>query len=241
MRNWEKYYRNPEVTSLRVHLPYYHYVLEDALPEIENHLGEKEVMTAALGGIDPTVSRPEDFILLCQKVISHHPVSFYIIDQNHRALADLQGTQYQTLQAQLEGLPADLPPLHLLVCDYTLDFMSDEQLRALNRSLPNRLHPLGLFVVASGDDAFPIISRLASRAKCGVSIYPRSQKRLVSLLPDLKPVYLAQIDSVDHLGDITVFARRDSPTPRHVGAGYGLRRDKSSFSDWCLEHGYFTS
>jgi len=237
MANWERYYASTEVKGFGIHAPYYEYLLECFCGELEAHLDPHEVIQVGLGGIDPTVTSPEEFIAICRKVIKTHAFSPHIIDQNHQALESLAGV-FQTVLSQLEALPPSLPPLHLLVCDYTLDFMTDQQITKLNQTLPHHLHPLGLLMVATDNEAFPTIGSFASRFFRGVNIYPRSPEKLIGLLPNFKPVFITHNDGACFQSYILTLAHKDSPIPEHKGAAHGLMYDEGHFPDWCQEHGY---
>jgi len=235
MNDWEKYYRDKEIRSFRAQSPYYEYVLESFGPDLEDRLGKHEVVNLALGGIDPTVTQPEDFLSLGHRAITAHPKSFFIIDQNPQAIASLGGTACQPILAQLENLPHHLPPLHPLICDYTLDFMSDRQVSVLNETLPSRLHSDGLVMVTIDDSVLSGLTRLVSHFKRGVELYPRNRKKLAKLLSNFKPVCVA---STGNHNLLIVLTRKDNPMPPHRGPEIGLYQDEGIFGDWLKERSH---
>ncbi|MBI1871835.1 hypothetical protein HYS10_00245 [Candidatus Collierbacteria bacterium] len=217
--NWERYYQENNVRAFNEQRPYYAHVLQRFAPYLTHNLNPNEPIYTALGGLHPKVTRPEHFINLCQKVFESRQTFPHIFDQNEEALENLTGDGYTAMRAQLENLPENLPLLNLLVCDYTIDFMSDAQIQKLNVTLPARLHPNGVLVLTLGDPLIPSIRKLQTKIRYGVATYYRNARKIAQILTNFKLVYLAETDNGNQLA---VFTHQKSPLKEHQGRPYGL-------------------
>lgn len=226
---WQRYYQETEIVPFNYQAPSYAYLLEVFLPFITEGKEPGSPISVALGGLHPKVTTPDHFVSFCQKVF-HSPLDVYIIDQNKQVLDLFPQVEGQSLvHAQLENLPAEIPPLSLLICDFTLDFMSDRQIKTLNETLPSKLDKNGLFIVTQDVPAIPKLSQLQTKFIYGVNIYPRRVKQLWKLLSNFKPIFQG---FTGNYSDITVFTHKDSLIARHIGDHYSLDADNTNFTEW---------
>ena len=226
---WNRYYSEENIRSLKEQSPYYAYILEQLAEYVSKGKAPDEPLFVALGGIHPKVTRPEHFIALCEDSLDHliFPI---ILDQNEQALQGLSQDGYVAMQANLEDLPEITPPLSLLICDYTTDFMTDSQLSHMNQTLPGHLDPNGLLMLTVDTPTIPGLSRLRNKISFNVNVHPRSEKKLTTLLSNFKLVYVAQTEN-DNL--LTVFASIDSPLEAHKGAPFSLSPEENGgFGKW---------
>ena len=181
---WDRYYKETNITPFNEQAPYYAYFLDHYKEFVTRGKDPNKPLSVALGGLHPKVTLPSHFASLCQAVFDS-PLDVHIIEQNKQVLDSLpQADEYSLLHAQLEALPEHFPQLSLLICDFTLDFMSDSQVKELNKTLPAKLDTNGLFIVTQECTAIPIITKLQNKIKYGIDVHPRSADNLCNLLPN---------------------------------------------------------
>lgn len=227
MAGWERYYEETNIRGFNEQAFFYLFVLEKLGSFIRQGVRPNEALTAILGGIHPLATKPAHFINLCAAAFPGQALNPVIIDQNQQALDSLSGSGFTRQKAQLENLPAEADSLHLVICDYTLDFMNDNQIRELNRTLPGKLNPFGVFVVTLDAPLLTWLHRLTT-AVYSPRVEFRSPRKLQTLLPNLQAVYLAETSNNNYL---TVFTRTDSPI-QPTKEIYGLYCNEGPFEAW---------
>lgn len=228
---WDRYYQETEVLPFNAQAPYYTYLLEQLSPYILRGKDLSQPISVALGGLHPTVTHPDHFTTLCSGVFNA-PLHTFILDQNFQALNRFSASDAELLiQAKLEHLPLSTP-LSLLVCDFTLDFMSDSQITTLNQTLPTVLDSTGVFIVTQDNPFIPQVSQLHNKLKYGINVYPRTTHKLKTMLSSFKSIYECQIR---HDTNVTIYTHRNSQFPEHQGMPFLLDPETGNFSYW-LNH-----
>lgn len=224
---WQRYYQETDVVSFNEQRLAYQYIIEDFVPYLTAEIGHDTPIAIALGGLHPKVTFPEHFLSFCNDLLDHPHIPL-IIDQNQEALKNPNNLPFIPVHSSLEQLPVDLPPISLLILDFTTDFMSDRQIAELNKTLPSHLAPNSLVVIAQESPFIPLMSKVKSMILHGLPVYPRSPKSLSQLLTNFKNIYQASTDT----GYISLFSSPKSPFPRHLGLPYGINLDQPQYYHW---------
>lgn len=230
---WDKYYEESDIIAFNEQAPYYAYLLEQLTPYITHGKTPDQRLSVALGGLHPKVTQPHHFSGLCEAVFAH-PLDIHIIEQNQQVLDSLPEIDDQHLDhAQLENLPSSIPPLSLLICDFTMDFMTDAQIIQFNQSFPTKLDQYGLLIVAQDCPLIPLRAKIHNKLSYGIDYYPRSVKQLCKMLSNFKSIYQGITENNSH---ITIFTHKLSPLPEHTGDPFSPNPHSGEFAEWLKSH-----
>lgn len=243
---WERYYAEREIRPFTAQVPFYRYYLECFGQNIEASLAPEQPVRVLMGGINPIATKPSDLTELAKTIFPERDVETMVVDQNEEALSRIEEESFQPILADLTKLPPEVNSLHLVVCDFTLDFMTDLQVREFGKVLAERLAKDGVLLVSGAEYAFNALRELENKLKYGLSQHFRTSGKLIRLLDSLKPVAVAEAQiKYTHRSALErqpslvyAFARPDSSYERSTGL-LGLVDDENPhFGSWLHARGY---
>jgi hypothetical protein len=200
---WKEYYR-PETRPilLKDNLPFYKKAI-DRLRVSPKFLPHSQIQTFALAGFypDPSADTPKNFVNFCQSIHPHSSDRYLVFDMNsepflrypRQNMVNLPNTVFT--QARFEALPVPKHSVDIILADYTINFMSPQQVGQLSRSLKNALSPNGLLLAMVSDPAIPFIESITKTRHHRVKYHVWNPTSLAAALTDLKPVFSSNCGS----------------------------------------------
>lgn len=197
--------------------------------------GQRKVFV--LGGFFPFNSTPQQFLDFTHKIHPNCNDVHILLDMNRVPLTSVDPQIFPNrIQARIEDMPFRSQTIDYLFMDNTIDFMDDKQVGDLSRSAAEVLTSHGLLLITKSglilnpvEQIFQSLihydrTRVTSMGFGGIARYSRDPRKVISLMPELKLVYLdndpfrmdlqtlllMKSSTVLYSRDILVFSRPDT-------------------------------
>ncbi|MFH0936849.1 MAG: class I SAM-dependent methyltransferase [Candidatus Daviesbacteria bacterium] len=229
---WMKYYSEEAPVILGEHAFIYQRAIDGLRLMNQDVLDPSKQLNFVLGGFHNTWT-VADFISLGNKI--HRGEHQNILLDMHKEPLDLIDKRYglNLLQARLEELPFSKESVDLLVMDFTLNFMEDDQVKKFAHHSQGFLDPEGLILTSFM--AYPNQNwwdKLNLWYHDVPSKYSRTPETLASLLTPLKSVFFAKFETSFSKTEIPIkpevyfliLARKDSLLPAKIGKPFLISR-----------------
>lgn len=215
---WKEYYALQNTRSFGEQIDNYKHGLKYINKQIPI-LTPDDNKTFVLGGFNPYVQSHAQFLQFASKMHPNPHDRHIFLDMNRPPLTliDTKDFPYK-VQANLQNLPLQPESLDFLFLDFTLLFMTDNQVTNLAASANSALKKNGIIMATA---PFPLITWFYAIDNClenymfrtnKVHINNRPPERIMHLMNPLKPVLWIQKKC-----DLLIFSKPDSDLDRFTG------------------------
>lgn len=228
--NWERYYEEKKVVPFTEQSASYGYILDNFGDYLIGNL-DGEIPVAVLGGMNPSATKPENFEKLCKSFLGK--CQTIVVDQNEFALTSVANTESTPLLSGLENLPQELKNVSLMICDFTFDFMTDEQVKMFDATWQLHCRSNNLLFISLDCPAIPFAAAWQYKRQYGLDMHYRTAEKLAKLMPNHKAVIRAVTGKETEL---LVLASKESSLAHWEGESCLITSDSDRFAKWLGEN-----
>lgn len=177
-----------------------------------------------LGGFHPFNGTPQQFLDFAHRIHPNSSDIHLLLDMNRMPLTSVDPQTFPNrVQAKIEYMPLKSQTVDYLSMDNTIDFMDDQQVKNFAKSAAEALTANGVILITKSAlflrsqyhpfETFIHYALKRNRTRFSsiglisrIPVYYRDARKMISLMPELKLVFLEELFS----RDILVFSRHDS-------------------------------
>ena len=186
--NYERYYSigRSELFSLKDQMYAYQDVISILHTEQPQTVDVKKPLTFLLGGFHPVGTTPDDFLDFCYEFHPNEKDRHILLDMNTLPLGHLSPDKFPNrVQGRLESLPFQ-NSIDVIILDFTLDFMADNQVKNFANSASSALTENGIVIATTENVALPVFNNFFRKRTSWGSHHTRSIDDLERLInPEL--------------------------------------------------------